>query len=66
MPVLALAPGELVDPIMGLQEHDGPSVRERRPDGLEGGVVQRLPDAARADDDAAEVRERGDLLDGGH
>lgn len=64
VPVLLLAPGLGVHAVVRVQEHDEPRLRDRLPHGLERVVVEALADAARAHDDAAQVREPGDLLDG--
>lgn len=64
MPVIALSPRLAVHAIVRMQEHDQARLRKRTPDRLEALVVESLPDALAAHDDALQVRQTRDLLDG--
>ena len=60
--VLLVAPCVLVHAVVRVEEDDEAGLLERGPHRFEGVVVEALADAARAHDDALEVREGGDLL----
>ncbi len=49
--------------IMRVQEDEKAGAFQRRPDWLEGGVVEALGEPGGAEDDAAEMRQEGNALD---
>ena len=63
VPVLLFAP-HVLQTVVGVQEHDKPRLLERSPYGLEGGIVEALAKPTRAHDNASQVGEGRDLLNG--
>lgn len=64
VPVVLGAPLLAVHAVVRVEEHDEAGVLECGPHGLERVVVEAVPEAARAHDDALEMREGGDVVHG--